>query len=68
MCQQKKAGGPYQIAIICRNDTVTFKDVLLGEVWICSGQSNMQLSAEFKLPLMLDVLHWEHPILALDLN
>ena len=25
-------------------NTVTFEDVLVGEVWICSGQSNMQWS------------------------
>lgn len=52
-----KAGGPYQITIICRKDTLTLKDVLLGEVWICSGQSNMQRSAVHKLPKMLEVLH-----------
>src|SRR5687767_7942159 len=23
------------------NNTITFKDVLFGEVWVCSGQSNM---------------------------
>ena len=24
------------------NNTLTFRDVLVGEVWLCSGQSNMQ--------------------------
>ncbi|UAY56951.1 sialate O-acetylesterase [Arachidicoccus terrestris] len=52
-----KAGGPYKISVICRNDTLVLNDVLLGEVWICSGQSNMQRSAAHKLPQMLDVLH-----------
>ena len=28
---------------ISGNNTIVFKDVLVGEVWICSGQSNMQL-------------------------
>lgn len=28
--------------IITGKETVTFKDVLVGEVWLCSGQSNMQ--------------------------
>lgn len=44
-----KAGGPATLTITGRN-TVTLDDVLVGEVWICSGQSNMQwpvsLSAE----------------------
>jgi len=34
------AGGPYTIKI---NDQ-TIKNILIGEVWLCSGQSNMQLS------------------------
>lgn len=33
------AGGPY--SIIINNDTLT--NVMIGEVWVCSGQSNMQL-------------------------
>ncbi len=34
------AGGPYKLTIKGRN-SLTFNDVLIGEVWICSGQSNM---------------------------
>lgn len=37
------AGGPHQLTIKA-DETVTFEDVLVGEVWICSGQSNMQWS------------------------
>ena len=35
------AGGPYDI-IIRSWDTIKLTDVLVGEVWICSGQSNME--------------------------
>ena len=37
-----KAGGPYSITI---NDgkTVRLNNVLIGEVWLCSGQSNMEM-------------------------
>ena len=35
-----KAGGPYTLTIQ-GNNTVEIKDVLSGEVWFCSGQSNM---------------------------
>lgn len=38
-----KGGGPYQISFL-GNDTVTLNDVWLGEVWICSGQSNMEFT------------------------
>ncbi len=35
------AGGPYSITIK-GNSEVTIQDVLVGEVWLCSGQSNME--------------------------
>jgi sialate O-acetylesterase len=34
------AGGPYAITITASN-SITLKDVLFGDVWFCSGQSNM---------------------------
>ena len=40
---EMKAGGPY-VMTIKGNNTVTLENVLVGEVWICSGQSNMQWS------------------------
>jgi len=36
-----KAGGPFDLNVKGDN-TVTIKNVLVGEVWICSGQSNME--------------------------
>lgn len=38
--QPMEAGGPYELTVDGKN-RVAVKDVLLGEVWICSGQSNM---------------------------
>jgi sialate O-acetylesterase len=39
------AGGPYVVTITDRSDnkTMTLDDVLIGEVWVCSGQSNMEM-------------------------
>lgn len=36
-----QAGGPYQLRIEGKSDTIIIKDILIGEVWLCSGQSNM---------------------------
>ncbi|MFP5040128.1 sialate O-acetylesterase [Parasediminibacterium sp. JCM 36343] len=36
-----KAGGPYEMTIQ-GNNTVKLVNILVGEVWICSGQSNME--------------------------
>jgi sialate O-acetylesterase len=51
-----KAGGPYTISIEA-GETRVLEDILLGEVWICSGQSNMEWpltraeTAETEIPL-----------------
>jgi sialate O-acetylesterase len=37
----EKAGGPYEL-IVSGKSIVSIKNVLVGEVWICSGQSNME--------------------------
>ena len=36
-----RAGGPYELKVSASSRELIFKDVLVGEVWICSGQSNM---------------------------
>jgi len=36
-----KAGGPYELTVKGDN-LLTIKNVLIGEVWLCSGQSNME--------------------------
>jgi sialate O-acetylesterase len=37
------AGGPFEMTI-AGNNTISYKNVLVGEVWVCSGQSNMEWS------------------------
>ena len=37
-----KAGGPYTLEVFCGRDRIVLRDVMLGEVWLCSGQSNME--------------------------
>ncbi len=41
----QKAGGPYDLKIVTTTgakNEVILNDVLIGEVWVCSGQSNME--------------------------
>lgn len=38
-----EAGGPYTLTATAGGVTQTVSDVLVGDVWLCSGQSNMEL-------------------------
>ena len=36
-----QAGGPYRLDITTANRKLSYENVMIGEVWLCSGQSNM---------------------------
>lgn len=42
-----KAGGPYEVTIRTKSTTISIKDVLIGEVWLASGQSNMEMDFDY---------------------
>jgi len=37
------AGGPFTLTVTAGNESRTLEDVLVGEVWLCTGQSNMDM-------------------------
>lgn len=39
-----EAGGPYKLVVINGNNKVSFQDVLIGDVWLAGGQSNMEFA------------------------
>ena len=39
---EKKAGGPYEMQVVSKSGTLSFVDIMIGDVWLCSGQSNME--------------------------
>ncbi len=41
--QTPQAGGPYQLEIKGSEKTIVINNILIGEVWFCSGQSNMEM-------------------------
>lgn len=47
------AGGPYHITVT-GNNKIDLEDVMIGEVWLCSGQSNMALSASSGIKQAID--------------
>ncbi|AMV40296.1 sialate O-acetylesterase [Planctomyces sp. SH-PL62] len=55
-----EAGGPFELAVSGKN-SITYGDVLVGEVWICSGQSNMQWSLNNSIDGDLAILAAKNP-------
>lgn len=44
-----EAGGPYRLEVAGTDGAVTADDILIGDVWLCSGQSNMELAVSHSL-------------------
>ncbi len=44
------AGGPFKVEVTAGEELVVVNDVLIGEVWLCSGQSNMEWTLDLILP------------------
>ena len=55
------AGGPYTITIKGFN-TIFLQNVLIGEVWVCSGQSNMEYNYNWGLPQMKEEFVTAHKL------
>jgi sialate O-acetylesterase len=54
------AGGPHELTVSASN-TIEIADVLVGEVWICSGQSNMQWNVQQSIDPDLEKLTAKFP-------
>lgn len=53
--QPLKAGGPYTLTIAAGKQNLTYNNVLAGEVWLCSGQSNMEFYLNWSVTAKQDV-------------
>ena len=49
------AGGPYSLTVTGASASQTIRDVLVGDVWLCSGQSNMQLQVHRSLDARAEI-------------
>jgi sialate O-acetylesterase len=54
------AGGPFKLEV-AGNNTITLDDVLIGEVWLCSGQSNMEWAVRSSDNPQLEISNASHP-------
>ncbi len=63
LLSELKAGGPYTMEIRASNH-ITLQNVLVGDVWVCSGQSNMQLwMGRVKYRYADVIAHADNPII-----
>ena len=58
----ENAGGPYELSIKGKNHLV-LKNVLVGEVWICSGQSNMEFTVNEAMNAEKEINDAEYPFI-----
>lgn len=56
-----RVGGHHQILISGSKNAIRISDVVVGEVWICSGQSNMQWRVQASYDADLEALSADHP-------
>jgi sialate O-acetylesterase len=59
-----KEGGPYEMTISGAN-TIQLKNVLVGEVWVCSGQSNMEWPVSLTVDSDKTIANSKNPMIRL---
>lgn len=52
---KQKAGGPFDLKVATSSKSISLTDVLIGEVWLCSGQSNMQFQLQSSFNASQDI-------------
>jgi sialate O-acetylesterase len=67
MIPAPEAGGPYTMKIVASDTTVTVSNILCGDVWFCSGQSNMEMPMA-GWPPNDTIMHSKQTIASADIN
>ena len=55
------AGGPYALSVSANGSTTTLNDILVGDVFLCGGQSNMELAMANATNAPMDVTYSANP-------
>lgn len=56
-----EAAGPYTMKISAGGKNIVYKNVMAGEVWLCSGQSNMEFMLRNTLSAAEDIPRGDNP-------
>ncbi|MBF0650390.1 9-O-acetylesterase [Dysgonomonas sp. GY75] len=54
-------GGPYTMQVKGKNNSITFQNILIGEVWLCSGQSNMEWQVKSSMNAKSEISNADFP-------
>ncbi|EKX48557.1 hypothetical protein GUITHDRAFT_136666 [Guillardia theta CCMP2712] len=57
----QEPGGPHIIEVVAGEERIALRDVLFGDVFLCSGQSNMQMSVVDAMPEDIHGYSWDFP-------
>jgi len=61
----QEAGGPHEITVTAEN-TIVLSDILFGEVWLASGQSNMEMPIQQVSSPYSGTYNWKEELAAAD--
>lgn len=60
-----KVGGPYELVVEGENEKINLSDVYIGDVWIASGQSNMQWPVSASMNAEKEIASANYPLIRL---
>ncbi len=55
------AGGPFEMNVKGEKETIRFTDILIGDIWVCSGQSNMEWTVGNSDNVQIELKNGAHP-------
>lgn len=61
MFPSMEAGGPYTLTVRSGEESLRCDDILVGEVWLCSGQSNMEWPVAMAADAEAEIAAADHP-------
>ncbi|MBT4482910.1 MAG: sialate O-acetylesterase, partial [Candidatus Latescibacteria bacterium] len=59
-----KAGGPYKMSVT-GNNSIVIENVLVGDIWVCSGQSNMEWHVKYSDNAEKEIADGNYPMIRL---
>lgn len=61
MLDAQPHGGPYIMTVKGKSNTIDFNNILMGDVWLCSGQSNMEFTVKNSKDATIEISRANYP-------